>query len=279
MRNQNFYEKYRIQVVQRTIQILDVLLAARGALSLDEISQRTRMPRSTVFRIITNLLEHGYITETSDGYWLGLKMISLGAAVEDRLDLRRQALPHMRALREQSGETVYLAALSGDMQVIYLEKLESVQSVGVVMANVGMVAAPHCTALGKTLAAHQPVEQVRAWLQTAQLPAHTANTITSPDVLLAELETVRQRGYATDDQENEEGIRCIAAPVRNSRGEVIAAISVAGPAQRMPAHLSGSPLAAHTVAAACEISAALGLNHRSPEHSEQRSVYALTPLE
>lgn len=252
-------DRYSIQVLQRALGILDTLLEARGPLSLEAISRRSGTPRSTTFRILTNLRQRDYITETGDGYWLGLKLLSLGAAVESQLDFRAAALAEMRALREACGETVYLAVLTGDMQVIYVEKLASDQPVGVMMANVGMTAPMHSTALGKILAAHLPVEQVRAWLETrGPLPARTAQTLTEPEALLRALAEARGRGYAVDERENYDGIRCIAAPVFDNRGAAVAAISAAGPDHRMPTPLHDSPLAFAVCEAAARTSAALG---------------------
>lgn len=255
-------ERYQIQVVQRAMRIMDALLEARHALSLEEISKRSDTPRSTVFRILTNLIQHDYITETPDGYWLGLKLLSMGAAVEANLDFRSVALPEMRALRERVGETVYMAVLSREMQVVYIERLASEHPYGVVMANVGMTAPMHSTALGKLLAAHLPIERVQAWLAQHDLPPRTSNTLTNVDQLVEELQAIRARGYSTDDGEYYDGIRCIAAPLFNSRRQAVAAISVAGPDSRMPMPLVGSALASDVVETAKRVSAAMGANHR-----------------
>lgn len=255
-------DRYNIQVVQRAVRIMDALLEARHALSLEEISKRSDTPRSTAFRILTNLIQHDYITETPEGYWLGLRLLSMGAVVEANLDFRTVALPEMRGLRERIGETVYLAVLNRDMQIVYIERLASDHPYGVVMANVGMTAPLHSTALGKVLAAHQPLEQIQMWLAGRDLSPRTTNTLTDPHQLLKELQATRGRGYAVDDGEYYEGIRCIAAPLFNSRGQAVAAISVAGPDNRMPMPLVGSAVASDVVATAGRVSAALGANHR-----------------
>jgi IclR family KDG regulon transcriptional repressor len=258
MSSENNNNHYSIQVLQRAMRILDVLLEARHALSLEEIVRRSKTPKSTTFRILENLLEQDYVTKTDEGYWLGLKMISFGAAVEHKLDLQRLARAELLHLRDIVKETVYLAALSNDMRVVYLEKIEAPQAVGVLMVSIGMTLPMHCTALGKTIAAYRPEEDIRSWMRKHPLEALTPYTLTDPDTLLTELRAIRQRGYATDERENNVSIRCIAAPVRNSRGEVIAAISVAGPENRMPNPLVGSDIAQQTWETAWRISEALG---------------------
>jgi IclR family transcriptional regulator, KDG regulon repressor len=249
---------YSIQVLQRALRILDVLLEIGHALSLEEIARRSQTPKSTTFRILTNFLEQDYVTKTDDGYWLGLKMISLGAAVEHNLDLRRLARTELLRLRDIAQETTYLAVLSNDMHIVYLDKIEAPQAVGVLMANIGKTLPMHCTALGKVIAAYKPTEDVRSWVKTHPLEALTRYTFTEIETLLTEFEAIRQRGYATDERENDEAIRCIAAPIRNSRGEVIAAISVAGPENRMPDPLIGSNIAQYTWETGWRISEALG---------------------
>src|SRR5688572_20743833 len=158
-------DKYSIQVLERAFSIMDELLAAGTPLSLEAIMMRTGLAKSTAFRLIANLVRHGYLAETNNGYWLGLKMISFGQAVIDNLDVRAVAAPHLEALRDKINETVYLATLTNDWSVIYLDKCESKQPVGVTLHSPGMTIEMYCTGLGKTLVAYSPEEDVRRWLQ------------------------------------------------------------------------------------------------------------------
>jgi IclR family acetate operon transcriptional repressor len=251
-------EKYSIQVLERAFSIMDVLLEADRPLSLEAIMTRTEMAKTTAFRIVSNLVRHGYLTETDAGYWFGLKMISFGHAVEKNLDVRTIAAPYLKALRDQTNETAYLAALTNDWSVLYLDKCESRQPVGVNLHSAGMTIEMYCTGLGKTLVAHQPEADVRRWLQTHEMPRRTPNTITDPDAFLTELEAIRQRGYGIDNGERSLSIRCVAVPIRNAHGTVVAAISVAGPTERMSTSLIGSEMALLAVEAAEQISAAMG---------------------
>lgn len=259
--NQNHHseDKYHIQVLQRALRLLEALLQAGQPLSLEQVSRAADVPQSTAFRILANLLRAGYIVEQPEGYWLGLKLLSLGSAVESRLDLTRIAEPQMNALRDLTRETVYLATLTHDFSVLYLGRAGSPQPVSVSLNHPGMTAQPHCTGLGKVLLAFQPEHVLETWLPTATLTPQTPYTLTSPDALRAELDAVRARGYATDNEQHLETICCIAAPVFNAHREVVAAISVAGPKDRMPQPLEDSPLAAQILDAARQISAQLGL--------------------
>lgn len=251
-------EKYSIQVLERAFAIMDVLLQAGEPLGLEIIMTRTGLAKSTAFRLISNLVRHGYVTETDNGYWLGLKMISFGQAVVNNLDVRSVALPYLEALRDRTNETVYLAALTNDWAVLYLDKCESRQAVGVNLHSAGMTIEMYCTGLGKTLVAYYPEAEVRHWLQTHELTQRTPNTITDLDAFLADLEGIRQRGYGIDNGERSLSIRCIAVPIRNGHGKVVAALSVAGPTERMPTPLIASDIVFHALETAEQISAALG---------------------
>ncbi len=250
--------KYEIKVLRRTFRILDILLEAGEPLNLETISTRAETPKSTTFRIITNLLNHGYITETERGYWLGLKLMRFGSAVEEKLDMRAVAAPHLRWLNERTGETVYLATLTRDYAVMYLDKIASQQPVGVTLHATGMTLPMHCTALGKAMAAHRPRDEVQQFIHHNTLQPWTPSTFTVEAELLAELDRTRARGYGIDDGERSESIRCIAAPVTNRQGVVVAAVSVAGPVERMPNPLVGCDLAEDVVEAARRISVDLG---------------------
>jgi DNA-binding IclR family transcriptional regulator len=125
-------------------------------------------------------------------------------------------------------------------------------------SRAGAILPAYCTALGKTLLAFRPKAQVESWIATQKFPALTPKTITSGKRLLKELAAIRERGYGVDEEEREKGVTCIAAPICNHTGDVVAAISVAGPTERMPHDLVGSTVAEAVVAAAHAISVDLG---------------------
>jgi IclR family KDG regulon transcriptional repressor len=249
---------YSIQALQRGMKVLDALLDARAPLSLQQMCAHTGLPKSTAFRIIVNLLQGQYLVETEEGYWLGLKMLRFGALVEEKLDLVQQARPFLMRLRDQVNETVHSAVLDGDLRVVYLEKLSTQHAVGLMMSQVGITAPMHCTALGKAMVAFRPEDEICDWIHTHGLEAVTEATITDKDAFLQEMREIRSRGYAVDSGEYEVSVRCVAAPIRDRTGTVIAAVSISGPDIRIPNPLIGSSMAMQVVETASHISQALG---------------------
>lgn len=249
---------YSIQVLQRGMKVLDALLDARTPLSLEQICAYTGLPKSTAFRIIVNLLQGQYLVETEKGYWLGLKMLRFGALVEEKLDLMQQARPFLNQLRDQVNETIHLAVLDDDLRVVYVEKLSTQHAIGLMMSRIGITAPMHCTALGRAMAAFRPDIEIYHWIRTHGLKAFTNTTIIEQDAFLQELREIRSRGYAVDDGEFEASVRCVAAPIRDRTGRVIAAVSISGPDSRMPVPLIGSSMAVQVVKTAQLISEALG---------------------
>lgn len=201
-------------------------------MSLAEISRAGALPKPTAHRLLSVLMEAGMVRENaSGGYGLGPECLVLGSAFLDGLDLRREARGVLEALVERTGETCHLGIRDGD-RVVYVEKVESPQLVRL-RSSVGLIAPLHTTALGKALLAYEEAEEVEA-LFAAGVEKRTANSITDLDEFRRNLDLVRERGFAVDDVENEEGIRCVATPVFDHEGRVIASISVSGPEYRVP---------------------------------------------
>ncbi len=249
--------RYTVDAAAKALDLLGVFSFREPRLSLAELATRTGIPRPTAFRLLTTLEQAGFVSKVHGEYQLGIKCFVLGNIVSSTLDLREKAQPHLEALRDATGETAHLAVLE-TWQVLYLERLQSPHPIGFMRSRIGVVVPAYCTGLGKTLLAFKPEKEASAWLRTQTLKPMTPNTITAPRRLLKDLRAIRERGYAVDDQEHELGVRCIAAPVCDHAGEVVAAISVAGPANRMPRTLVGSAMAATIVAAARAISSELG---------------------
>lgn len=249
---------YPVQALQRGLLILETVLEAGDPLSLDEIRARTGLPKATAFRLILNLVESEYMVETDQGYWLGLKLMRLGALVEKKLDLKQQALPHLENLLARFNETVHLGVLDGEMRVVYLEKLAPQRAVGLMGSRVGAAFPMHCTGLGKAMVAFHPEKEIRGWVRAHGLKRYTAATITNEAEFLEELRQIRSAGYSIDDGEHEEGVRCVAAPIRDKDDAIVAAVSIAGPDVRMPEPLSDSSMAEQVVETALHISLAHG---------------------
>jgi DNA-binding IclR family transcriptional regulator len=240
------------------MRVLDTLLDARTPLKLEEICTSTGLPKSTAFRLIVNLLQGEYLVETDEGYWLGLKLLRFGALVEEGLDLKQQAQLPLQELRDQVNETVHLAVLDGDLRVVYLDKLHAQHAVGLMISRVGLTAPMHCTALGRAMAAFRPEREIREWIREHGLKSYTPATVTGETAFLEELRRIRTRGYAVDQGEYEANVRCIAAPIRDRSGEVVAAVSASAPDSRMPSPLLDSPMAERVFKAAIRVSQALG---------------------
>lgn len=249
--------RYTVDAAAKALDLLSAFSFREPRLSLADLAARTGIPRPTAFRLLTTLEQAGFVTKASGQYELGIKCFVLGNIVAASLDLRSRSQPHLERLRDATGETVHLAVLDA-WQVLYLERLQTPHPIGFMRSRVGGIVPAYCTGLGKTLLAFKPEKAVEAWVATQTLKPMTRQTITSPRRLLRDLRAIRERGYGIDEQEHEIGVRCMAAPISNHAGEVVAAISIAGPADRMPRPIQGSAMAEALVATARAISAELG---------------------
>jgi len=224
---------YPIKVLNKTFSILEILLQHGSAMNMTEISEKLGLYPSTIHRILDTLKHWGYVEQdpNTQKYQLGLKLLELGMARYHQMDLVREATPYLKELVNQCNETVHLGVLE-EGEVMYLAKEESSQTIRMI-SYVGKRAPVHCTALGKVLLAYLPEEEIKKILDKIELPRLTENTITDKRELEKELNKVKKQGFALDREENEKDIRCIAAPIRNYQGEVIAAISISSPAFRI----------------------------------------------
>ncbi len=223
---------YNVRAVERAVQILSALDDEHPERSLSEIVRATGLHKATTHRIITTLLNCGFIERTANGekYRLGLRIAGLGLNVLHRLDFRQQALPYMQQLVDRFQENCTLGVFDRG-RVLYVEIVPSKHTL-TIAARVGRHLPAHCTAGGKVFLAFLQPEVVEPVLN-APLVAYTENTITSPARLREELEVIRQRGYGLDEEEFEAGIRAIAVPIRDIEGNVVAQISMPGPTNRL----------------------------------------------
>ena len=227
------HSPYRVQVVDRALAALDVLANRSTECSLAELCIALGLHKSTVHRLMMVLEQHRLVDKNPETgrYRLGLKLFEFGSKAIAALDPRRHARPYLDRLQRELGETVFFCILDGG-QVFYLDKVESQQSIRTA-CTVGSRAPAYCTAVGKAMLAELPDAEVNDIVRRWGLKAITANTITTATALRAELRAVRSRGYAIDNEEKEEGLRCISAAVRGHSGKLFAAISVSGPAFRI----------------------------------------------
>jgi len=271
--------RYKVDAAAKALELLSVFSFREPRLSLADLASRTGIPRATAFRLLSTLEQSGFLDKVHGAYQLGIKCFVLGNIVAGGLDLRETARPHLAALRESTRETTQIAILD-HWQVVYLERMLSPLSVGYMRSRAGAILPAYCTGLGKALLAFRPEAEVAAWAATQKFAALTPRTITSAKRLIKELAVIRERGYGLDQEEREKGVTCIAAPIFNHTGDVVAAISVAGPTERMPRELVGSDVAMAVVAAARAISVDLGavdavaavdeLRAASPAHGGRR---------
>jgi IclR family transcriptional regulator, KDG regulon repressor len=227
-------EEGQVQSVVRTLQILEVL-ASEGDLNLRDLAERVGIHKSTLFRFMRTLCERGYARRDPDTerFSLTLKVFQLGSTVYARVDLVKLASPFLVRLSSTTRETVHLAILDAG-NLVYLSKIESTHSLRVAMqSRVGLTAPAYCTAMGKVLLAFADTDVLDAYLSSCNFVRHTEKTISDRLQLLAELQITRNRGWAVDDEEHENGVRCVAAPVRDRSGSVIAALSISGPTIRL----------------------------------------------
>jgi DNA-binding IclR family transcriptional regulator len=220
--------------VKKAMDIVDCLAAEGAPLSAVELSRKLGLSRSTAYRLLTTLRAGGYVTQdlaSPEKYRLGYKILALAGTLLDNIELRQQALPLLEELRDFANETVHLVILERG-QVVYIDKLECSQAVRM-HSSIGRLGFMHSTAVGKAMAAFMPRETVTRILDQHGMPAPTSNTITDRAAFEQELDRVRAQGYALDNVENEEGIRCVAAPILSFGGKPVAAFSLSGPAFRM----------------------------------------------
>lgn len=225
--------RYHIRVLDRAIRILS-LLSDGTPRNIAEVSEEIGLSSSTVFRILTTLAFHNLVKR--DGrtgrYRLGLACLEMARAYQDSNDLRRVALPELEMLRDEVRETVHLSIME-NMEVFYLEKLSGLHAIGIMSSRVGGHAPAHCTGVGKVLLAFQDPVLVRVYFEEHGLRRYTDTTITDIDQLMKELENIRQRGYSFDRGEHEHEVRCVAAPIFDISGDIVAALSISGPNARL----------------------------------------------
>lgn len=243
--------------------MLDALAADGPDLSLGEIAEKLDLHKSTAHRLIMVMERHNLIERNSvtGRYRLGLKLFELGTKAVARLDLRARARQVLERLVLETSETVHLCILD-DAEVVYLDKVEPERSVRMA-SSVGRRNPAYCTAVGKAILAYLPEAQVEAIVRKHGLKAVTTNTITSFLDLKSELAKIREQGYSVDNEEIEEGVRCVGSVVRDFSGGPVAAISVSAPAFRLTQQKVKS-VSLPVMAAAHAISAELGFKDQRP---------------
>ncbi|MEV0384286.1 IclR family transcriptional regulator [Nonomuraea sp. NPDC050643] len=222
--------------VDRALLILQEIGKHSRGVTLDELATRLGLPKSSLHRLLGALKHRGFAAQPDQGgaYFLGTEMLATAFRFYETMDLRTLVRPLLLRLSEEFAETVHMAMLDG-AEVVYLDKVEAVRTI-TMTSVVGGRNAAHCTGVGKALLAwtHTTDDAVHAWGDRfGPLVAKTRNTIIDPAKLATHLDQIRQRGYALDLEENEPGVRCVAAPVFMGRTTPVAAVSVTALKDRM----------------------------------------------
>jgi len=221
-----------VPALARGLRILELLAETKQPLRVADIAARLDIPRSATYELINTLRLHRFLDQDSDRrMMLGAKLAMLGASFESGVDLPRLAAEAARTLRDRSDETVQVAVLD-DRYVLYIAKADSSRQLRLV-SNLGRRLPAHVTGLGKALLAALPPEEFDRRMAGVELETYTDTSIADLDTLRTELADVRRTGFAIDNAESTPEVRCVAAPIQDTSGEIVAAISISVPSIRM----------------------------------------------
>jgi IclR family transcriptional regulator, acetate operon repressor len=251
--------KDTVQSVDRTFDILELLALNGEDIGLSQLHEKLNLSIGTIHRLLHTLIERGYAAQDKDTrrYGPGPKLLEVAAraASNSRFNLRRVAYPFLEQLTAVTGETANLVTLHGT-EVVYIDQVMSAHLVRM-FTHVGRRSPLYCTGAGKAILSTFTEQQLDHYLQTVRLERVTPRTIVTPDHLREELIRTRDRGFAIDDEEREQGVRCAAAPIFDHLGLCTAAISISGPTTRL-SRKRALELGEKVRAGAAECSAQLG---------------------
>jgi DNA-binding IclR family transcriptional regulator len=225
---------YKVQALDRAFAVLDLLGESESPLGLAQVASSLQLHKSTAHRFLMVLERHRMVERTVNGkFRLGLRLYDFGNRAIEQYDLRDRAQPHLRKLVHETEETAHLCILEA-ARMIYIDKIEPARSVRMI-TRVGASNPVHCTSVGKAILAFLAEDRAAEILRRVRFERFTSRTILTMEALRTELEKTRRRGYAVDDEEFEEGLRCIAVPVLDAHRQPVAAVSVSGPSFRVTA--------------------------------------------
>jgi DNA-binding IclR family transcriptional regulator len=242
--------RYHVRAILRALDVLEAFSPARPTLSLTDVSEAIGLNPSTTFRLLATLESRGYVEHdaATGRYRVGVSILNPTSTFLAHLNVRERVYPYLVDLRDETRETVHLTVLDQrTMEVIYLEKLEGLQPIGLMSSRVGGRSPAYCTAVGKALLAGHDAAAIESFFARNGMAQFTARTITTVDALMTELDAVRRRGYAIDNAEHEDDVMCVAVPLRNHLNAAVAAISVSGPVERISRAIHEGGLVERTV--------------------------------
>lgn len=253
-----------VQTIERVATIFDAMARSSQGISLKELSAEVDLPKGTTHRLLSSLAYFGYVRQTpeSKNYHLGFKLVELGNRLLDHLDLRVQARPFLVNLCQRTKETVHLVVLD-QHEALYVDNVVPDEQHGglQLVSRVGQRVPAHCSSAGKVLLAQLSVRELVSLVKEKGIVKRTENTITDVDTLKAHLKVVRSQGYAVDEEENEQGIRSIGAPIFNHQNQVIAAVSISGPTLRVTKEIVQNILRPEVMKTALAISGTFGFQN------------------
>jgi IclR family transcriptional regulator, KDG regulon repressor len=252
-----------VQTIERTALILEILGHYPNGLSLGKLSEKVELPKGTIHRLLTSMAYFDLIRQdrASKHYHLGFKLVELGNQLLNHIDLRKEARSYLISLSDEVQETTHLVVLDRN-KALYIDKVDLYSQRGglQMVSMLGSRIPLHCTAVGKVFLAYMPETDAEIIIQNVNSDRRTGNTITDPTELKKHLKMIRVKGYAIDDEENEEGVRCVGAPIRNENGQVVAALSVSGPTTRITIEKIDDSIKDRVTETAMRISRKLGFS-------------------
>lgn len=224
--------KPSIQVIERMMHLLDILSQHTVPATLKQLATATKLHPSTAHRILGVMVDNRLVDRIEPGmYRLGIRLVELGSLVKSRISVRQEALPHMHELHQALGETVNLSVRRDD-EVVYIERTSEGNTMMRVVQIIGAHAPLHITAVGKIFLAADTPQRIAEYVARSGLPRYTDHTLTDAKKLAAELEEIRRRQYAYDNEEAERGVCCVGAGIHNDEGQIVAGLSVSAPTER-----------------------------------------------
>ncbi len=250
--------RYNIEALARGLEILTLFTTERPSLSLAEIVAASKINKTTAFRVVSTLETLGYLERDPDtrDYRPGLKVLKLGFTALGSLELAQIAQPYLKALSDASGETTNMSIRDG-AEVVYVARNATQQIVSVNLQR-GSRLPVYCTSMGKVQLIDLSRQELCSLLGEGPYPKRGPNTVTCLEALVTELDQVRRQGYAVNDEQLAVGLRSVAAPIRGSEGQVMAAINISVPGSRISREALEANLAPKVLEAARQISSALG---------------------
>ena len=248
-----------MSTIGKALDILEIFLKRDDEIGLSELASLCGLNITTTHRIVHTLVKRGYLNQKQkrQKYSLSTKFLQYGNVITKRMKIRDIASPILDALSKMAGESVNIAILDRN-EAVYIEHIETSKSLRI-FTQVGNRVPLYCTGMGKVFLAYMNCDELDKALNSNDMLPHTVNTITDVNRLKRELEQVKQEGFAVDNEEMEIGVKCIASPVKNSTGDVLAAISVSGPTARL-SNKRVDEIKPLVKSCALEISRALGYN-------------------